>query len=71
MKHFCHYKCCKLTREQTENAKEWIGCYRVRANKCGYKEKDRKLKELFINSTNDDDVKTERNTRTDCSQKGK
>ena len=32
---------CKLMREQIKNAKQWMGILRIRANKCGYKEKDR------------------------------
>ena len=49
---------CKLIREQNTNDEEWMGCFRIRANEFGYKEKDRRLKEQFINGINDDDMMT-------------
>ena len=42
-----------------ENAEEWMGYLRLKANECEYKEKDRRLKEQFINGINDDEMKTE------------
>ena len=35
-----------------------MGHLRIKANECCYKEKDRKLKEQFINGMNDDDMMT-------------
>ena len=32
-----------------------MGCLRIKANKCGYKEKDRRLKEQFIYCKNNND----------------
>ena len=28
---------CKLTKEQNDNADEWMGCLRLKANECDYK----------------------------------
>ena len=39
-----------------ENMEEWMGCLRIKANKSGYKEKNRRLKEQFLNDINDDMV---------------
>ena len=50
---------CKLIRQQSEQAEELVGYLRIKANKCGEKEKDRKLKEQFTNGINDDDMMTE------------
>ena len=36
-----------------------MGNLRSKANKCGYKGKERTLKEQFINSINDDDMMTD------------
>ena len=41
-------KCCKLVKEENENAEEWIGHIRHEVNECGCKEKYRRLKEQFI-----------------------
>ena len=49
---------CKLVREEEENAEEWMGHLRIKANKRKYKERDRRLKEQFTNRINDDDVMT-------------
>ena len=49
----------KLAREQNENVEEWIGCLWIKLNESDYKEKDRRLKEQFINGINDDDMMTE------------
>ena len=38
--------------------KELIGHLRITASKCGYKGKDRRLKEQFINGINDGDMMT-------------
>ena len=47
---------CKLLGEPSDDAAEWIGCLRVKANECEYKEKDRRLKEQFINGINNYDM---------------
>ena len=36
-----------------------MGHLRIKANYCSYKEKDKRLKQLLINSINDDDMMTE------------
>ena len=36
-----------------------MGHLRIKANECKYKERDRRLKEQFINGINDDDMMTE------------
>ena len=41
-----------VTSKKNENAKEWIGCLKLKANESGYKEKNRRLKEQFINDNN-------------------
>ena len=38
------FQYCKLIREQSENAEEWMGHCRIKANECEYKEEDRRLK---------------------------
>ena len=50
---------CKLVKEQSENAEEWMGHLRIKANEYRYKEKDRRLKEQFINGINNEDKMTE------------
>ena len=50
---------CKLTREQNENVEEWMGYLRFKANECSYKEKDRRLKEQFINGVSDKEMMAE------------
>ena len=50
---------CKFTRGQNENAKERIGCPRKKANAYGYEHKERRLKEQFIDSIDDDEKMTE------------
>ena len=47
---------CKLKREEKNDAKEWMGCLRLAACECEYRERDRGLKEQFIN---DDDMMIE------------
>ena len=47
-------KYCKFAREQNENAEEWTVYLRIQANEYRYKEKERRLKEQFINSIYDD-----------------
>ena len=54
MRQYCHFKYCKLVREEKECAVELIGHQRVKANECVYGESDRKSKEQFINGNNDD-----------------
>ena len=49
----------KLIREQSKNADEWVGYLRMKANEYEYKEKDRRLKEQFINGIKDDKLMTE------------
>ena len=39
--------------------KEWSDHLRIKGNECGYKLKDRRLKEQFINGINVDDMTTE------------
>ena len=46
-------------RKKNKNAEEWISHLRIKANKGGYKEKNSKLKEQFINGIRDDDMMTE------------
>ena len=49
----------KLIRKQNENTKEeWMGHLRIKGKHCSYKEKDRRLKEHFINGINDVDMMT-------------
>ena len=38
------FKYCKLFRKQSESTEEWISILIIKANDCGYKEKERKLK---------------------------
>ena len=61
---------CKWKREQDQNAEEWIGHFRIKANECGYKEKDKILKEQLINGINDDDMMTDI-MKTNCDQEDK
>ena len=49
----------KLIREQKQNAKEWMGHLRIKTNKCGYQQEDRRLKEQFINGIKHEDVMAE------------
>ena len=50
---------CKLTSKQNENAKEWIGHLRHKASKCGFKERETRLKEQFINSIKNEEMMME------------
>ena len=36
---------CKLAKEQSLNTEEWIGHLRIKANKYGYYQEDRRLRE--------------------------
>ena len=47
-----------LVREEIESAEEWTGCITVKANQCEYKERDRRLKEQFVNGINDNYMMT-------------
>ena len=47
---------CKLIREQSKNAEEWMGCIRTKANKYEYKENDRTLKGKITNDVNNDNM---------------
>ena len=49
---------CKLSREEKENTKEWMGRL-IKANEHKYKKKDRCLKEKCINSNNDNIITAE------------
>ena len=48
-----------------------MGNLRIKANECVYKDKDRRIKEQFINSMNDDDMMAEIIRGTDSNQKDK
>ena len=48
-------KYCKWIREENENAMKWMCYLRIKINKCGYRGKDRRIKEKFINGINDDE----------------
>ena len=50
---------CKLRREQNKSTKEWMSHLRMKANECGYKEKERRVKEQLTNGIHDDDMMTE------------
>ena len=50
---------CKFTREQNENAEEWMDHLRINENECGYKEKYWRLIEQLINDIKDDEMMTE------------
>ena len=43
---------------QSENAEEQMGCLRIKANECEYKEKGRRLKEKIL-MINDDNIMME------------
>ena len=47
---------CKLVRQSTENAKEWMCRLRIATAECNYKEIDRQLKEQFRHGLNDSDM---------------
>ena len=49
---------CKLTREQNENAEEWMGRIRLKVIECSFKERDRRLKEQFINGISNEEMMT-------------
>ena len=49
----------KLTREQNENAEEWMDHLRLKVNVCAYKERGKRLKEQFKNSTSYEEMMTE------------
>ena len=51
-----HY--CKLTGDHNENMEELMGYLRVKSNKYGCKEKDRMLKQDFINGIHGGDMMT-------------
>ena len=59
----------KIIRKQNENAKAWMGYLRIKTNACGYKKKDERLREQFINSINDDDMMIEIYKRIDSNPK--
>ena len=50
---------CKLAREHNENVEEWMGHLRLEVSECGYKVKDRRHKEQFINSISDKEMMLE------------
>ena len=47
---------CKLSRQNGENAEEWMGRLWLSVIECNYKQLNRKLKEQFIHGLNDTDV---------------
>ena len=47
---------CKLSRQDGENAEEWMDSLRLSTIECNYKEINRQLKQQFIHSLNDTDV---------------
>ena len=47
---------CKLSRQNGENAEEWMGRFWLLAIECHYKELDGQLKEQFIHGLNDTDM---------------
>ena len=49
----------KLSRQNGENAKEWMGRLWASAIECNSKELDRQLKEQFIHSLDDTDMLAE------------
>ena len=51
-------QCCKLSREDGEDAEEWIGRLRIAVAECNYKEIDLQLKEQLIHSLNDKEILT-------------
>ena len=46
----------KLTRQNEENAEEWIGRLQISGIESNYKELNRQLKEQYIHSLNDTDM---------------
>ena len=50
---------CKLIRGQNGNETEWMGYLKIKADKCGYIDKYRRLKEQFINGINDNNIMNE------------
>ena len=49
----------KLVREEKHRAEEWMGYLKIKVKECTYEERDRRLKEQFINGVNDNDMMTE------------
>ena len=47
---------CMLSRQDGENAEEWMGRLWLLAIECSYKEPDKQLKGQFIHSLNDTDM---------------
>ena len=45
---------CLLIKGQNENTEERMDLLRLKANECGYKERDGRLKEQFMKSINDE-----------------
>ena len=50
---------CKLSRQNGENAEEWMGKLCLSTVECSYKELDGQLKEQFIHGLNDTDMLAE------------
>ena len=48
-----------LARDQNKNAEDWMFYLRIQVNEFDCKEKDRRLKEQFINGINNDNIMTE------------
>ena len=49
-------KFCKLSRQNGENAEEWMGRLQLLTIKCNYKELNRQLKEQFTHGLIDTDM---------------
>ena len=49
----------KVSRQNGENAEEWMGRLWLSAIECNYKELSRQLKEQFIHGLNDSDMVAE------------
>ena len=52
-------KYCKLIKKQNKDTKDRISHLRIKMYGCGYKEKDRKLKEQFINGIKKNEITSE------------
>ena len=52
-------QCCKLHRKGNESAQKWMDRLNIKAAECNYKEHYRRLKEQFINDTDNEDIMQE------------
>ena len=53
MRQFYHYNTVSLVEMIIKSAEEWMSQLRIKVYVCQYKDKDRCLKEQFINGIND------------------